>query len=133
MLNAISGFTLLNDGGYQQNRRLGQIIGINYGYDTDYSLLITRETPGGESVIMFPAPLAYRVQDEGDLLDYWFVRDREGVAVGVLYTVDHSPYRSEFAGTVSAQIFSFQHYLIARDDLCVEVMTEQPPQLPTDW
>jgi len=133
MLNAISGFTLLNDGGYDRDRRLGKIIAINCGYETDYSLLVTVERSGGENVIRFDVPLAYRVQEERDLLHYWSVREREAVAIGVLYTVDHSPYRSEFISTVSAQEYSFQHYLVAGDDLCVEVLTARPPQLPKDW
>lgn len=133
MLNSMSGFTLLNDGGYKSNRRLGQIIGINYGYETDYLLAITMQCADEERTLTFRNPLAYRVQDEGDLLHYWSVRDKEGIAVGVLYTVNHSPYRSEFRATISAQVYSFQHYVVAGDDICVEVLTTQPPQLPMDW
>lgn len=130
MLNAISGFTLLNDGGYERDRTLWKIIGINCGYGTDYSLLVTLETGDGESVITFDAPLAYRVQEERDLLHYWSARDREGVPIGVLYTVDRSPYRSEFLNTISAQEHPFQHYLVAGYDLCVEVLTARSPQFP---
>lgn len=133
MADAIAGFSLLNDGGYKRDRCLWQIIGIHFGHETDYSLLLTLKKGDAERVIRFNAPLAYRVQEDRDLLHYWVTRDKEGVGIGVLYSVETSPYRSEFMDTVSAQEHAFQHYLVAGRDLCVEVLTEQTPLLPKDW
>jgi len=130
---AVSGFTLLHGGGYHPGGWLGRVIDVRVGHVTDYALDIRLEQRSGDVILRFPSPLSFRVQEERDLMDYWCARSGEGVPVGVLYAIARSSYLDEFAGTISGQTHVVTHYLVAGDDLCVEVLSDRSPELPDEW
>jgi hypothetical protein len=77
---------------------------------------------------MFDDAASFRVQDEGEIVDYWGAREHEKVPVGTIYTIDESLYRSEFQnGGISGWSGILTHYLIAGYDACVEVLTKAEP------
>lgn len=63
------------------------------------------------------------------MLHYWSARSGEGVAVGGLYSVAESAYLTELSSGVSSFERDLSHYLVLGDDICVEVIAYEPPQL----
>jgi len=74
-----------------------------------------------ESIASFPA------HDEPEILGYWRARAAESVPIGTLYEIEESTYKNEFANSTAAMDAPLTHYLIAGHDLCVEVLSANPP------
>jgi hypothetical protein len=106
-----------------------QICEIHFGFEPHRELRISL---GGDSLlkyILFDDPVSYRAQDERDMLEYWSARSQEKVSTGGIYQISESLYLSELSKGVSSFERSLSHYLILGEDICVEVIAYEPPQM----
>ena len=101
---------------------------VNWDLKTDLLSIVLADAKG-EVTIMFESPVSFRAQDEGDMLEYWGTRDAEGVDVASIYNIEKSAYLSEFKESgVSSFTCELQHWLIAGNNLCVEVIADKDDQ-----
>ena len=127
----VRGFKLLDD---KMGITLGRsapfpISQVWFGFEPYRGLRISLDDGGMYGEIVFDDPVSHRVQDERDMLHYWSARSSEGVAVGSLYSIAESAYLSELSGGVSSFERDLSHYLVLGSDICVEVISYEPPQL----
>lgn len=127
----VRGFKLLDDEfGIVVGRGAPFSIGqVCFGFEPYRGLRISVDDGDMSGEIVFDDPVSHRVQDERDMLHYWSARSGEGGAVGRLYSVAESAYLAELSGGVSSFERDLRHYLVLGDDICVEVIAYQPPQL----
>lgn len=129
---SLGGFTLLEtqpphpgDG-----RSLWEIVAVEFGHETDWSLRIEMEDGERKIAVAFPTVVSFRAQDESEMLFYWPTRDNEGVAIGTLYAIKHSLYKDEFReGGIASTAAEVTHYLVAGYNLCVEALATEPPSV----
>ena len=126
------GFCLLADqpqplGSYGH---LWEIVDVRMGVSTDWDLHVALEMDGHSANVIFPNVVSYRAHDEREMLEYWGARAHEGVGVGSLYSVSESAYKSEIqAGGVTGLSFPLTHFLLAGNNICVEVLSTNPPEV----
>lgn len=106
-----------------------QIEEVRFRFEPARRLLITLGAREGLGHILFEDPVSHRVQDERDMLDYWSARRDEGVGNGCVYQIAQSPYLSELSKGVSSFERELVHYLVLGEDICVEVIASEGPQL----
>ena len=107
------------------------IVGVRYGHRTQWQLRVDIEALNGiEKTVTFTDPVSFRVQDEGEIVDYWVDREEEGAPVANVYTIESSRYVDEIQNGVTAgAIGPLTHYLIGGQNVCVEVIGRSPPEL----
>ena len=127
----VQGFKLLDSElGISQRRAAPfQISEVCFGFEPHGLLRIVLSGEKLLDHIVFDDPVSHRVQDERDMLDYWSARSREGVAIGGIYKIAESQYLSDLSKGVSSFERSLTHYLVLGEDICVEVIAYEPPQI----
>ncbi|MBA3999281.1 MAG: hypothetical protein C0461_01675 [Brevundimonas sp.] len=129
----LKGFRPIDDelGWSLADGRLGDFIQVDFGAATDWSL-IAEYACGNASVWLQAKPVSYRVQDEGELINYWNRRKEENALVAFAYEIEASPYLTEMRdGVTSLSGTALRHFLFAGENTCVEIIAEQAPMLLT--
>ena len=132
-MTSLGNFTLLEEQppSPASAKMLWEIVAVEYGRGTGWELAITMESDGQFILLTFANVVSFRAQDEGNMLEYWPIIKREGVAVGTIYEIGRSTYKDEFqANSVAGIAMPLTHYLVAGNNLCVEPLTG-PDDAPT--
>lgn len=100
------------------------LIDLQYGSSEDWWLR-AHFAHGDEKVLVaFDRPTAFRVTDEGNLLEYWSARDGES---GFVYQLEGSSWLAEYEASAAHPDPGLKHYLFAGSDECLEVLASSEP------
>lgn len=127
----VIGFTLLDLelGLPQPLTPLWTISDIRFGHRQSWPLELLLERGGDTVRLIFREVVSFRAHDESEILTYWTARP-VGSPIGSIYRIAESDYLAEFADSTAALMGQpMTHYLVAGNDLCVEVLASQPPAL----
>lgn len=109
-----------------------EIGSFSYGPDGAFKLELLASSVKGELALIFEAPLAIRIVQEGSLMDYWnngFVVRGHNVFVTLssqfLSWLEHSSSGVHSVGCV-------KHFGVFTDDVCVEVLSINEPVVYTN-
>lgn len=131
-MTSLAAFTLVRDvlPSPSGEERLWSVCNVSYGERTNWNLLVGLSSRERFAKLRFGDVVSFRVQDEGEMLEYWAVRDHENVSVGPLYLIGDSDYKRDIEDgglTGMTEKVPLFHYLLAGDAICVEVITTAPP------
>ena len=104
---------------------------IAYGTDGAFRLTLRGESGGvvTQAELAFHAPLAIRIVGEGSLMDYWnagfVVRDHN------VFVADDSAFLQWLENSSSGvhKAGPVKHYAVFSDDICVEVLSREAPEV----
>lgn len=101
---------------------------ISYGADGVFRLSLA-SADSVQAELIFQAPLATRIVQEGSLMDYWnsgfIVRNHN------LFVATRSQFLSwlEHSSSGVHSVDRVRHYAIFTDDVCVEVLSSEAPKI----
>jgi len=108
----------------------GDIVQVDYGWRTAWSVVAEYEQAGGSCWIVVEDPIGYRVHDEGELIPYWEQTKSEGVAPSAAYEIADSQYLREMrSGVSSLTQRPMRHIIFAGQNICLEIIATKLPNI----
>jgi hypothetical protein len=104
---------------------------MSVGFDIrDWLLTLTLKSRANVIQVVVENVESFRAQDEGNMLEYWSERTKENAQVASFYILGKSPYLDEMQGaSVAGLTCQLTHFLVAGNNLCVDVITRGSPKV----
>lgn len=127
-----SGFRLIDAelGWTTDAHELWDIVNVEFGHRSDWVLRAELQFDQQRVADLRALEvISFRVQDEGELVDYWTQLSLEGVPVGTFYQIGRSTYLAELSQGISALAAPLTHFLVCGRDTCLEILSRGPPKI----
>lgn len=109
---------------------LWSITDVRFGHRQDWPLHVRLQRGSNAMKLIFESAVSFRAHDESEILGHWQQRTHEGVPVGTVYEIAESSYLNELSAGVNGLARApTKHFLVAGNDLCVEVLATAPPKV----